>query len=380
MLAPEYHPCVALHPRERRLLDIVAILAAIWLGLQVAAWAWLAIARVADVVLIFLSAWALAYLVGPLVDRIERRSRLGRAGAVGVVYAVLFLVLGGVVALVLPGLADQLAALAKNGPEYGDKAAKAVADFQRGLSGSGVPFDLTSAYGALPARLGDLASGYAADALGFVSTAAGVVFDIVLVLIIAFLMLLDGDALWARFTNALSEELRSEAELFRASAEEAFGGFIRGSLLVGIIYGVVTFAILAPFGVPFSGVLSTVAGLAVLIPFFGPIIALVPIAAIALLGAPDRFLAVMLITVAVQQVMFNVVSPRILSRSVGVHPLFVFAALLLGSRLAGFWGVFLAIPFAGIAATFLRYGYELAKGRRARSEAAALIGDRDAAG
>ena len=370
---------MGLGARDRRLIEIVAILAAIWLGLQLAESAWLALVRVADVALVFLSAWALAYLLGPLVERIDRATPLRRVGAVGVVYLVLFVVLGGIVALLLPALAAHLAALAKNGPEYGAKGAAAVADFQRSLTASGVPVDVTALYGALPARLGDLASAYAADALGFVSTAAGVLFDIVLVLIIAFLMLLDGDALWSRFTAALGAELRSEAELFRASADKAFGGFIRGSLLVGLVYGVVTFATLVPFGVPFSGILATVAGFAVIIPFFGPILALIPIAAITLLGAPERFLVVMIITVVVQQFMFNVFSPRILSKSVGVHPLFVFAALLLGSRLARFWGVFLALPAAGIVATFLRYGYELAKGRRARSEAAALIDDRAAA-
>ena len=364
---------MTLNARERGLVLLLAVLATIWLGLQLVAWLWLAIVRVSDVLLVFIAAWALAYLLGPLIQGIERRTRLGRAASVGIIYLGLFLILGGVVALLLPRLAEQLAALAANGPQYGAKAAATVADFQRDLARNGLPFDVMSFYGVLPARLGDLAASYAADALGFVSTAAGVLFDIVLVLIIAVLMLLDGDRLWARFTKALSPELSSEAELFRGSADNAFGGFIRGSLLVGLIYGVVTFATLAPFGVPFSGVLGTVAGIAVIIPFFGPILALVPILGITLLGAPDQFVAVTVLTVAVQQVMFNVVSPRILSRSVGVHPLFIFAALLLGSGLAGFWGVFLALPIAGIANTFLRYGYELAKGRRARSDAAGLV-------
>lgn len=369
-----------LSARERGLATLLAVLAAIWLGLQLAAWLWLAVARVADVVLVFIAAWALAYLLGPLIQRIERRTRLGHAGSVGVIYLGLFVILGGVVALLVPRLAEQLAALAANGPQYGAKAAAVVTDFQRDLTRNGVPFDILSFYGVLPARFGDLASSYATDALGFVSTAAGVLFDIVLVLIIAFLMLLDGDRLWARFTKALSPELSSEAELFRGSADNAFGGFIRGSLLVGLIYGVVTFATLAPFGVPFSGVLATVAGIAVIIPFFGPILAMVLILGITLLGAPDRLVVVTLLTIVVQQVVFNVVSPRILSRSVGVHPLFVFAALLLGSRLAGFWGVFLALPIAGIANTFLRYGYELAKGRRARSDAAGLVNGPGTAG
>ncbi|PYP30273.1 MAG: hypothetical protein DMD49_10915, partial [Gemmatimonadetes bacterium] len=53
--------------------------------------------------------------------------------------------------------------------------------------------------------------------------------------------------------------------------------------------------------------------------------------------------------------------------------------LLLGSRIAGFWGVFLAVPVAGIFNTFLRYGFQVAQGRRARTEASTLIKESDAA-
>jgi hypothetical protein len=75
----------------------------------------------------------------------------------------------------------------------------------------------------------------------------------------------------------------------------------------------------------------------------------------------------------------NVISPRIMSRSIGIHPIFVFLALLLGAKLAGFWGVFLAVPVAGIINTFARYGYEVARGRRDRTQARTLIAERDAA-
>ena len=80
-----------------------------------------------------------------------------------------------------------------------------------------------------------------------------------------------------------------------------------------------------------------------------------------------------------QQLVLNVIGPRIMSTAIGIHPLFVFFALLLGSRIAGFWGVFLAMPVAGVINTFVRYVYEVARGRRARTQAATLFEERDAA-
>lgn len=224
--------------RERRLLVLVGVLASIWLAIQIVGELWRAFAVIADVALIFIVAWALAYLLGPLVERIDRRTRLSRAGAVGVLYLGIAILLTTILAIVIPGMAA---------------------------------------------------------------------------------------------------------------------------------------ATLAPLGVPFAEVLAVIAGLAVVIPFFGPIIAMIPIAVIALLGSPDRFILVMVITLVVQQVMFNVVSPRILSDSVGLHPLAVLAALLIGVRVAGFWGVFLALPVTGIGAIFVRYAHELSRGRLVRTEAAELI-------
>ena len=101
----------------------------------------------------------------------------------------------------------------------------------------------------------------------------------IILFFIAFLMLMDGDFLWYRFTAMLNEELRSEFELLRMSMDRSFGGFIRGSLILGLLYGIATLIIIAAFGVPFSGVLAVFSGLVVMIPFFGPILALVPVLA-----------------------------------------------------------------------------------------------------
>ena len=368
-----------LSPRERQLLTILVVLLIIVAAFQIIGALWLAVLQVADVVLIFVAAWAVSFLLSPLVNRIDERTPLNRALSVMLVYLGIAIVLAGVLALVVPGLVAQLNDLVTRGPEYGDRAAAEVAAFQQQLARTGVPLNITQLYGTVPERLGQIAGTVATDALGLASAAAAVLFDVTLVLIIAFIMLIDGDAIWQRFIHTLTPELRSEAELLRQSADRSFGGFIRGSLLLGLIYGLATLAILVIFGVPFGGLLATLSGLAMIIPFFGPIIAEVPVLAVTLLGAPDQFLWILVLTIALQQVVLNVIGPRIMSNAIGIHPIFVFLALLLGSRIAGFWGVFLAVPVAGIVNTFVRYAYEVARGRRVRTQASTLIEEREAA-
>lgn len=370
---------VSLSAREHQLLQVLVSLAIVYLALQVFAFGWVAVAQVADVIIIFVVAWALAYLLSPLVNRIDHETPLNRTLSVVVVYIAIALVLVLIGLLAIPPLVAQLNDLVTRGPEYGERASQLAADIQSSLERLGIRADLTEFYGTLPRRLGDLAAAYAADILGVVSATATIFFNVSLVLIIAFLMLNDGDSMWRAFARALPPDLGSEAELLRQSADRSFGGFIRGSLILGAIYGFATLTILVFLGVPYAGVLALVSGLTMIIPFFGPIIAMIPVLAVTLVGAADRLLVVFILVLGVQQVLLNVVGPRIMSRSIGIHPMFVFLALLLGAKLAGFWGVLLAVPVAGIINTFARYTYEVARGRRARTEARTLIAEREAA-
>ena len=379
MVFRKYHSPVNLSTRERQLLTTLVVLLIILATFQLLADVTEALSRVADVVIIFIAAWAVSYLLSPLVTRIDQRTILNRALSVVVVYIGIAIVLAGTLALVVPGLVGQLNDLIVRAPEYGDRAAQEVIALQRRLEQSGLPVSVTDLYGQVPAKLSQIAGTVAADALGYVSATANVLFNATLVLIIAFIMLIDGDQLWRRFLAALSPELRSEAELLRQSADRSFGGFIRGSLILGVIYGVATLAILVALGVPFAGVLAVLSGLTMIIPFFGPIIAEIPVLAVTLLGAPDVFVWVLLTTLILQQVVLNVIGPRIMSNAIGIHPIFVFLALLIGSRIAGFWGVFLAMPVAGVINTFVRYAFQVAQGRRARTEASTLMEESDAA-
>jgi len=357
-----------LNEGDLRLVRVVAVLFALFLAIQVFAQVWQAVGAVADVLLIFVAAWAIAYLLAPLVERIDMRTPLDRTLSVALVYVGLGIFLVVLTSIVVAPLSQQLTDFSARAPEYGDRAAQAVLNVQTTLQNFGMRVDLAELYGTLPQRIGAIAGSYAADILGVVSATAGAFFNLTLILIIAFLMLIDGDALWRRFVLRLPVPRRREAELLREAVERSFGGFIRGSLLLGAIYGVATFAYLSLFGVPFSGVLAIVAGLTVIIPFFGPIIAMIPVLGVTAVAAGDRLLWVFIATILLQQIALNVISPRIMSKSIGIHPIFVFFSLLLGAKVAGFWGVVLAMPVAGILNALLQYSYDVVAGRRAEDE------------
>src|SRR5688572_30723817 len=191
MVFRQYHSPVNLSRRERQLLTTLVVLLIIIASFQLLSYLTDALSRVADVVIIFVAAWAVSYLLSPLVNRIDQRTILNRPLSVVVVYIGIAFVLAGTLALAVPGLVSQLNDLIVRAPEYGDRAAREVVALQQRLEGAGLPVSVTELYGQVPARLSQIAGSIAADALGFVSATANVLFNATLVLIIAFIMLID---------------------------------------------------------------------------------------------------------------------------------------------------------------------------------------------
>ena len=349
-------------------LGVVAI--ALWLLAQLAD----VFARVADVALLFIFAWALAYLLAPAVTALQSRARLSRTAAVLVCYVALAILLVVALALAVPAITAQLAGLYERAPAYGDSLAQSVQALQDELVARGIRVDLTTIYGAIPERLAALAATVASQSLALLGTTLTLLFDVSLVAIVAFFMLVDGHRLWRELVAILPRDMASEAELLRLSADRSFGGFLRGQLVLGLAYGLLVWIALAVLGVPFALLLGLASGLLMVIPFFGAFVATFPPVLVALTQSVQLAIAAFVVIIVLQNVITNVVGPRLMSHAVGIHPLFVFAALLLGAKVAGFWGVFLALPIAGVLNVFARYLLELAHGQRTRAEAAQMLG------
>src|SRR5438309_5628484 len=154
MVFRRYHSPVNLSARERQLITTLVVLLIVLATFQILADLTEILARVADVVIIFVAAWAVSYLLSPLVNRIDERTILNRALSVVVVYIGIAFVLAGTLALVVPGLVSQLNDLIVRAPEYGDRGAQEVVALQRRLEGAGLPVSVTDLYGQVPAKIG----------------------------------------------------------------------------------------------------------------------------------------------------------------------------------------------------------------------------------
>jgi len=200
------------------------------------------------------------------------------------------------------------------------------------------------------------------QSLGIASGIAALLINLILVIILSFYMALDGPRLAARLVELLPDCWHDDTLRFYAIVNNTFGGFLRAQLIQGLIYGMATAIVMTAMGLDYVALASVISGIIVLVPIIGGILGIIPPLLIVLVENPDRFFLMLIILVLVQQVLFNMIMPRLMGRIVGLHPLLVFAAILVGAAVAGGWGILFGIPIAGVVASVLQFIYSRATG------------------
>ncbi|NLC51044.1 MAG: AI-2E family transporter, partial [Firmicutes bacterium] len=126
-------------------------------------------------------------------------------------------------------------------------------------------------------------------------------------------------------------------------------------LIISVLVGIMTYLGFLFLGLDFALFLGLLNGTTNLIPFIGPFIGAVPAVGVALLDSPALALRVLILIIVIQQLESQVISPQLLGRSLGFHPLFVIFALLLGGHLAGFRCLLFALPLATALRIFFKH-------------------------
>jgi predicted PurR-regulated permease PerM len=195
------------------------------------------------------------------------------------------------------------------------------------------------------------------QSLTIVSGIAALLINLVLILILSFYMTLDGPRLATRLLEMLPLAWRDDTVTFFAIVNRTFGAFLRAQLVQALFYGLATAVLMVALGVSDVALASVLAAVLVLIPLIGGIFAVIPPLVIVLIQNPDRFLLLLIGLIILQQVLFNMIMPRLMGKIVGLHPLLVFAAILIGAALAGAWGILFGVPVAGVIASVLQFLY-----------------------
>ena len=320
-----------------------------WLLILMTGWATLSAFRyVGELISILVTAGLIAFILNYAVVRLQYV--VPRAIAAALVYLATALAVGIVGLTVLPLVIEQARQLVNNAPSLLESGRQQLLELQRWGELYNLPIDVPLLEQQFLAQLKEPVQAIASGSLGLVLGTFNWVLDLVLILVLSFYMLVDGERVWRGLISILSVDIRDRLTV---SLQQNLQKFVSGQLLLGLFMAVgLTFAFWW-LRVPFFLLFAVFIGAMEVIPFVGATLGITTVGVIV--AFLDWWLALQVvgIAIAIQQVKDNLVAPRVLGNLTGFSPVIIFAALLLGAQVGGLLGVILAIPLTGVAKSIL---------------------------
>lgn len=315
-----------------------------------------------DVVLIVLTAVVISSAVEPGVRAMTRR-RLPRVLAVLLLYLFMFSAFFLLFYFFFPSVLKDFSTFAASLPTYLDTFTHSNA-YITYSSILGLPSSAELAGSDVIASFRGLFDfGIAGNTFSAATKIFGGLFSFILIVVFSFYFAVveTGVDDFIRIVTPRSHRAYLQ-DLWKRS-QHKIGLWMQGQVILGLLIGVLVYLSLLIFQVPHALVLAVITAMFELIPVFGPILAATPAVIIGFVaGGPVLGITVVIIYVVIQQFENHLIYPQVVTRVVGVPPLLVILALIIGAELAGFLGVILSVP---VAATLQELVKDIETGRLA---------------
>ncbi|NJN19727.1 MAG: AI-2E family transporter [Oscillochloris sp.] len=312
----------------------------------------------------FIAAIVTAYLFNPLVTWLDRRTHIGRALWIAVLYVIAFLLLYGLFTWMWPRITQQTSDLASAAPAI----ATEIRDFFAGreqIEFAGFVIDLAPLEEQLISIVRDVGASLSGSVPGLVFSAVEGVIFVLVYLIITFYLLLQAGQLKHWAAQLIPAPYRAEIGNLGNQIDQVFSAYIRGQLILIVVMSVLLYIPLSVLQVPYALVVAISSGVLEILPIIGPWSA----AGIAMVvaffqpnppfGLSSLSLAALLgiIYFVLRQIEDHFIIPNVMGPLVRLHPAVVIFAILAGGAIAGAFGLFIAIPVAAVIRILLSYLY-----------------------
>lgn len=309
-----------------------------------------------DVLLPFIVGGAIAYMMDPVADRLERL-KFSRVAATATISLLAILVIVPVLVFVIREVIEQTAALLEQAPKYLSSLYAYLSErFPALLDETSTLSKTINSFGAtLQERGTALVRTVFSSAVGVINAAVFVV----VVPVVAFYLLLDWDNLIARVDALLPRDHAPQIRKLATEIDNTLASFVRGQLTVCAILGTFYAVTLMAVGLQFGLVVGVVAGLITFIPYVGALVGgalAIGLALFQFWSDPQWIVAVAVIFAIGQFLEGNILTPKLVGESVGLHPVWLLFALSAFGTIFGFVGMLVAVPVAAILGVLTRFG------------------------
>jgi len=319
----------------------------------------------------FLGGLLIGYIILPLVNFLDkhmvvalRSPKLSRAIAILIVYLVVILTISVIVAFLIPVLSEQVQSLEYRTPYLISHAANLIRNWLEEYASS-IPIDVAAPIDLervvsdnltrLSTELGQTVQEGIKQTITVLTNTISFVLGIVLIPIWLFYVLLDENKARRAVLSLIPRSSRPDARNIYTIVDKVLGAYLRGQLVLGMSIGLMSTLALLIIGVEPALLLGIVAGLLEMLPWIGPLVALILAGFIALIQAPIKALWTLVAFLIIQQLESNLLAPQIASNAVRLHPAIVMFVILIGNEIAGIWGILLIVPLTAVTRDVVRY-------------------------
>ncbi len=323
-----------------------------------------------DVILPFVLGGAIAYCLDPIADRLERTgcSRISAVAIITLAAALIFILL---ILLVIPTLIQQMASLIDTAPELFERLQSGLTDRFPSLmdTESTIRQQLLAIGETIQSKGGELINSAFNSALGLLN----VIVLLIIVPVVAVYMLLDWDRMVAVIDDMLPRDHVQTIRMLAREMDGTLASFIRGQGTVCLILGTYYAAALMIAGLNFGLIVGFIAGLITFIPYVGALVGGILAIGLAIfqfwsvvevvegetVSYVTNWLRIGLVAGIFgvgQFVEGNILTPKLVGTSVGLHPVWLLFALSVFGSLFGFVGMLVAVPIAAMIGVIVRWG------------------------
>ena len=307
------------------------------------------------IILPLLLGGVLYYMTEPIQRFLESR-KIPRWGSILIILAGLALVIWTFISIIGPPVTAQVNKLVENAPGLAkdfenvkDRVSELEIVLPESLQGS-----LDSAANSLQT----VAVNFGKWVVQFLQSFFQAMFLLVLVPFFFIFMLKDHEKFAPNIYNLFSGERREWVKKTLGDIDNVLRSYIQGQFLISTILAILIFIGYKILGLEYTLLLAIFALFMNLIPFIGPWIAVAPALIIAYLEEPKLVIGVAIVTLVVQQIESNLITPNIMGKSLDIHPLTVITIILAAGNIAGFVGIIVAIPTYAVGKVIVRNIYD----------------------
>lgn len=297
-----------------------------------------------DVLIIFLFGLIIASAISPFANWLDQKG-FPRLWGVLLLFLVVIGLIALIASLVMPSLSADIDQLITTLPTVFEKVSISLENVQQGAPAY---LDFVSEMQNILSGLSSYLQQSSQSVVGLVVGIFGGVVSFIAVLVISFYLSVTKKGIDAFLESVVPEKYESYVKDLWKRAEKKVGLWLQGQLLLALIVGLVVYVGLSLMGIKFALVLGLLAFMFEIVPVVGPVLAAIPAVLLAFLQDPTFGLWVIVFYVAVQQLENHILVPIVMGKTVGLNPVVVIIALLVGGNLAGIAGMILSVPVATV--------------------------------